>query len=778
MKSKVFTYSILSGFALLCLYSCGIKKFIPEGERLYTGASLSMQLDSSVQTDVKGLKEVETELFNLIQPNPNTTFLRMKPALYFHYKAQKEKPGFIYRFLNKSFGEEPVYFSDVNTERIEELILNRLDNNGFFYSRINSKEQVQEKFASVSYDATLLEPYLLEAYQLETDSLPIYNEIEELIKDTPLAKGDRFDLDLLNLERERLDNGLKQRGYYNIRPDFLIFEADTNQYKTKKFDLFLRLKKEVPKRASIPYTIDSITVYPNFSIENDTLPVTAGNTTKIKGIDFVQKELYFKPKLLESYLLFNEGDLYDASTSKLTSNRLSALGSYKYVNIQYTELDTTLTNGDAGSLAASIYLAPLTKRSLRAEVQAVTKSNGFTGPGIALTYSNRNLFNGGETLSISASFSYESQLGSGENSSLSSIAGGLKTDLIIPKLVPFSPSKFNYNVPKTKISLGIDFLQRSQLFTLSSINTSFGYTWKENKYVYHQLDPISINYSRLFNVTDEFKQILDDNPFLSRSFDQRFIAGLIYGFTYDEVSDLDKELPIFFSTSLDLAGNTLSLFSGGSGSIFGSEYAQYAKADADFRFYMRWGKEQTLISRVYAGWGVPYGNSQTLPFVKQFFSGGPYSVRAFNIRSLGPGSFDAETGETNTDYFDRSGNLKLEANLEYRFPLFSYLKGAFFVDAGNVWLTGDYSELENEQGNSNFSSTLFTDGKFESDWLKEVAAGVGFGLRVDVQNFVIRFDLASPLRVPYLPENDRWNMPFFGNVENNFTLNFAIGYPF
>jgi outer membrane protein assembly factor BamA len=193
---------------------------------------------------------------------------------------------------------------------------------------------------------------------------------------------------------------------------------------------------------------------------------------------------------------------------------------------------------------------------------------------------------------------------------------------------------------------------------------------------------------------------------------------------------------------------------------------------------MRWGKEQSLISRIYAGWGVAYGNSQTLPFVKQFFSGGPYSLRAFNIRSLGPGSFNAQDEETTTNFFDRSGNLKLEANLEYRFPLFSYLKGAFFLDAGNVWLTGDYSALEDEQENSSFSNTLFSDGKFESDWLKEVAAGVGFGLRVDVQNFVIRLDLASPLRVPYLPENERWNVPFFGNIDNNMTLNFAIGYPF
>lgn len=761
---------------LLLIFSCSIKKYIPEGEQLYTGSTLEMELDSLVE--VKDFKKVERQLLNLITPNPNTSFLGMRPALYFHYKAQKEKPGFINKFFNKSFGEEPVYFSEINTERIEELMLNRLDNNGFFYSKAGSESKVGDKFASVAYTAQLPEPYRMENYRLESDSLPIYGEIQELMNETALTKGNRFNLDQLNTERERLNNRLKNSGYYNSQAGFLIFEADTNQYKNRRFDLFLRLKKEVPKRAAIPYTVDSITVYPNYTIENDTLIANSKNTATIAGIDFLQDELYFKPKLLESYLLFKEGDLYNANTSKITSNRLSALGSYKYVNIQYTELDTTTTDGDNGSLAAAIYLAPLTKRSLRAELQAVTKSNGFTGPGVTVTYSNRNVSKGGETISVSGSFSYESQISSGDNASLSSIAGGLKTDLIIPRSIPFSPRNFNYAVPKTKISLGVDFLQRSQLFTLSSLNTSFGYTWKENKFVYHQLDPISINYSKLSNVTDDFQQILDDNPFLRRSFEQRFIAGLLYGFTYDEVSDLDKELPIYFSTNIDLAGNTLSLFSGNSSTIFGSEYAQYAKADADLRLYMRWGKEQTLISRVYAGWGVPYGNSQTLPFVKQFFSGGPYSVRAFNIRSLGPGSFNTENAETTTDFFDSSGNLKLEANVEYRFPIFSYLKGAFFVDAGNVWLTGDYSDLEAEQSTSILSEDLFTNGKFESDWLKEVAAGFGFGLRVDVQNFVIRLDLASPFRIPYLPEDERWNVPFFGNVDNNLTLNFAIGYPF
>jgi outer membrane protein assembly factor BamA len=227
-----------------------------------------------------------------------------------------------------------------------------------------------------------------------------------------------------------------------------------------------------------------------------------------------------------------------------------------------------------------------------------------------------------------------------------------------------------------------------------------------------------------------------------------------------------------------LAGNLLNLLSGGRETVFGLEYAQYARADLDFRYYLKWGHEQSLVSRIYAGWGIPYGNSSTLPFVKQFFSGGPYSVRAFQIRSLGPGSFGSDQSGPES-FFDQSGNLRLEANLEYRFPIWSYVKGAFFADAGNVWLTGETGVTEDDTPeNREFNEELFARGKFGSDWLKELGVGIGFGLRVDIQSFVLRFDLASPLQIPYLPEGERIRIPFFDGGSNNLVFNFAIGYPF
>jgi len=767
-KKSTYLYVLL---LMLLLQACSVQHFVPENEILYEGARIKIKKNDSVGN----ITEARTALLSTLKPEPNSTFLGMRLPLYYYYKAQKNRRGFVTKWLNKKFGEEPVYLSNVNTQRVEDLMRNRLENKGFFYSTVEHQIDSNKQFASIKYITKLPQPYRLQTYTVESDSSQAYRAIKKTLKETSISKDNRFDLSLLKFERERIDNELKQIGYYNFNPDFLIFEADTNQYKNKRFDLFLRFKKETPAKAKVPYTINKITVFPNYKVTNDT---TEQLRTDYKEIQFVQDDNFFKPERLAPYILFKKGQLYDAVASKLTSNRLSAIGSYKYANIQFMEADAVLQTDSINPLNVNIYLSPLKKRALRAELQAITKSNGFTGPGISLTYSNRNLFNGGETLNISGSLSYEAQLNGGSNSGLNSINGGLKTELIIPRLIPFSPSRFRYSVPKTKIGIGIDFLNRSKLYTLTSVNTTFGYTWNANRFVYHEFNPISVSYTNLTNTTEEFDAILEQNPFLRNSFEQQFIAGLNYNFTYNELVDTGKNQPIFFSTNLDIAGNTLSLLSNRGNQVFGLEYAQYAKLDADFRHYLKWGKEQTLVSRLYAGWGLPYGNSITLPFTKQFFSGGPYSVRAFPIRALGPGSFRS-SGEDSSSFFDQSGNLKLEANLEYRFPIWSYLKGAFFADAGNVWLTYDIElPVDEPEANREFNEELVSQGTFGSDWVGQLGVGVGFGLRVDIQSFVIRLDLASPWRVPYLPEDERSRIPFFDGGDENLMFNFAIGYPF
>lgn len=741
----------------LLFQACNIKKFIPEGELLYTGAEITLESD----TIIKNKSSLKAELESVLSPEPNSSFLGMQPGLYFYYKAQREKPGFINKFLNKKIGEEPVYASDVEPVRTEGLIKNRLQNRGFFYSSIVSttSKNEEKKEMQVAYAVEVPTPYLLEKYKLDSDSLQIYKEISTSLKNSPIEKGMRFDLSAMKLERERIDKELKARGYYNFNSGFLIFEADTNQYAQKKFDLFLRLKKDVPTQSIIPYKINSVNVYPKYEVGTD----SSTAKTRYAEKNFFQKELFFKPKHLDPYLLIEEGQLYDPETSRNTARRLGNIGAYKFVNINYREIDS-LSTDSLGVLETNIYLSPLNKRSLRAEVRAVTKSNGFTGPSLALGYINRNLFKGGEVLNITGDFGYEFQVGGGTQAGLNSIQIGLEGDLIFPRMlfpIKFDKNYFSYSIPKTKASLGFDYLNRSQFFRLGSVSARFGYIWNANRYVTHEFNPVSVNYVNLGKTSEEFEKILEDNPFLQNSFNQEFIAGLTYSFTYNGHIDENKRHQFFLNSTLDIAGNLVDAISGHSEedpqTFLGLKYAQYAKADIDFRYHLKTGRDSKIASRLFAGYGLPYGNSDVLPFTKQYFAGGPYSVRAFNTRSLGPGTY-TPPGEDGA-FFDQAGNIRLEANLEYRFPLFPYLYGAVFADAGNVWYTDKNSTLKG--------------GEFSKDFMNELGIGTGFGLRVDIQSFVIRVDLAAPLHDPSLKEGERWEFDYANPV-----LNFAIGYPF
>ncbi|MCM8570139.1 outer membrane protein assembly factor [Gramella jeungdoensis] len=753
------------------IQACSVKKFIPDDEFLYTGARIKIESD----TTIKEKPELKAELESVLRPEPNAKILGMRPGLYFHYKAQKEKPGFINKFLNKKMGEEPVYLSDVDISNTEDLLLNRLENRGFFYSRVSSDTEKNEKSktASASYELKVPDPYTMQSYQLDSDSLIVYRNIQENFDKTLLEQGMRFDLPRLKAERERIDLHLKKDGYYNFNPGFLIFEADTNQYDKKRFDLFLRLKKDVPPKSVIPYQVSNVNVYANYNVDEDSL---TKNYERYEDKNYFQEELFFKPKRLDPYILIETGDYYDPEKSRNTSRRLGSIGAYKFVNIQYEEIDTLATDS-LGLLEANIYLSPLKKRAIRAELQALTKSNNFAGPHLGITFSNRNLFKGGESFHISGNVGYEFQAGTNGEAGRNSIQLALTNDLIIPRMIfpiDINEDFFEYSIPKTKISLGGDYLKRSQLFSLTSLSARFGYYWNANRYVSHELNPINFNYVKLGNTTQEFRDVLIENPFLQRSFDQEFIAGLTYSFIYNGLVDLGKKHVFYLNTNLDIAGNTFGLIGkeaeSGKKEVFGLEYAQYAKVDADFRYHFRLGDSQVIATRLFAGYGIPYGNSDVMPFSKQYFSGGPYSVRAFRTRSLGPGDYTPpEDGDVG--YRDQYGNIRLEANAEYRFPIITYLNGAFFIDAGNVWTSKVNPDLQPE--GSEEQNQPANIGQFSGNFINEFGIGGGVGLRIDIQNFVIRFDLAAPMHDPSLPAGQRWDFDITNPV-----FNFAIGYPF
>ncbi|AZQ45227.1 hypothetical protein EJ995_10285 [Nonlabens ponticola] len=746
--------------AAMFFTSCNVQKYIPEDELLLDAYKIEVNVDSAAT--VKDVKALKAELQKVLNPEPNSKILGLQPGLYYHYKVKKDSAGFISRFLERKIGEEPVYLSQVEEEGTRDILRNRLENRGFFFSGITSgvDRDTAAQRATVKYNIQLPQPYTMKTYTVDRDSIPFYDVLEAQVKESPIKVGSRFDLSAMKLERERIDQNLKNKGYYNFNSGFLIFQADTNQYDNRKFDLFLKLKKDVPSKSVKPYKVSKVNIYPHHIVGADSV---AHDTTRYNDKNFIQDIEFFKPKRLDPFIVIEEGDLYSPKKSKGTSRRLGTIGAYKFVNIEYNEIKEE-ANDSLNFLEANIFLSPLSKRSIRAELQGVTKSNDFAGPNLGVTFSNRNLFKGGEVLNINATAAYEVQIASGDQAGLTSTEFALGADLIFPRLLfpyKFDKDFFDYSVPKTKIGVEVDLLTRSQLYSLLTFTTNFGYIWQANKYVTHELDPISINYVNLLNESEEFMQIRMDNPFLDNSFEQQLIAGSIYSFTYNGLIRTDRRSMFYVNTILDVAGNSLSLVAPendeGNGAIFGQEFAQYVKADVDFRYHYLLSEDSRIATRFFAGLGKPYGNSDVMPFSKQYFSGGAYSVRAFRTRSLGPGTYDPPQDD-NRSFFDQSGNLRLEANVEYRFPIFNYIKGAVFADAGNVW---------NTTGNG------VEGGEFTSNFINELGIGAGAGVRVDIQGFVIRFDLAAPLHDPSEPEGERWVNDFTSPV-----FNFAIGYPF
>jgi outer membrane protein assembly factor BamA len=360
---------------------------------------------------------------------------------------------------------------------------------------------------------------------------------------------------------------------------------------------------------------------------------------------------------------------------------------------------------------------------------------------------------------------------------------GTSGELDLPKfLVPFKLNNVSsLFVPKTRIVLGFNLLDRLQYYQLFSVDASFGYIWKESLNKEHNFNPLSITFAHLANATQKFNDLLSANPLLKKSFEQQFIIGQNYSFTYNDQLEKYHKNHVYFKGSIDLSGNLLQLFQSlfykqkatpdTPYEIFGTAYSEYYKFDIDLRYYYNTiDQRSSLASRFIAGIGVAYGNSATLPYVKQFYIGGSNSVRAFGARALGPGSYRIPDSLAAKSFFDQAGDIKLEANTEYRFPIISILKGALFIDAGNIWLLQE----DPDRPGGTFSSKTFLD---------EIAVGTGFGLRLDLSFFVLRFDVAFPLRVPYLPQGERWVIQKINFIDpswrtHNLAFNIAIGYPY
>lgn len=789
---------MLGMLVFVLLQGCTSTKFLKDGESFYAGAEIKLNPQGSIGRK----KQIVNDLQEFITPKPNPTILGMRPEVWFYYKAgTPTKPKGFRNFVKNKLGKPPVLLTDATPAKTAVALEGQLYNNGYFGSEVTHEVITKHKKSTVVYTVELHPPFLLRKineFVYDSASNP---KLAQDIKDGSLLRPEqRYRLERLQGEQARLEKVFQNQGFYYFDDRYLLFEADSTVGK-RGIDLDLKFEKDMPEKAIRSYRVNNINVFPNYSLDNDSMRTTA-DTIRVDGFTYIDNQHNFFPHIITDVINLKPDSVYTRKNYDYTLNHLMGLKTFKFVNIKFTEDET-----DSAALNANIYLTPLLKKSVRTQLQGISKSNNFVGPGLEFTFSNRNMFKGAELFQLKLNTAYEVQISRQQAGALNAFELGAEASLAVPrvitpiKVIRYTSAKY---LPQTKLKAGYTVQQRLQYFKITTFNTGVGYTWRETTLKTHELYPIDISFVKKGKTSPAFDSLLNSNPSLDNSFQDQFILGSHYSFIINtQLNDgieekFDKneirKSNFYFNGTIDLSGNALyAIQSLGPKKdepfeLFGAPYSQFVKGDIDFRYYYQFNRSHKLATRFIAGLGYALGNSPTMPYVKQFSSGGSNSIRAFPARSVGPGSYNVRTDPTVTTYFiDQRADIKLESSAEYRFDIYKSIKGALFVDAGNIWLRkndnvpipDDLTEEELEMYLKNQAAKTFNGNTF----MDQIAVGTGAGLSFDFSFFVLRFDLGLPLRKPYLESGERWVIDDidFGSREwrkQNLILNIAIGYPF
>ena len=534
MKNKLNIYCkyfLVSGMTATII-SCSNTKFLKDGQLLYTGAEVKIESDSLTKKEKTALKSALEE--NLT-PKPNSSFLGLRPKLYAYNvtKEPKKEKGLRY-WLKYKFGEEPVLLGDVDREFNKDIIVNYSENKGYFNARAKYDTVSKNKKAQVIYTLNPSGRYLISNVKFPADSSLVNNEIQILKDKTLLKDGNPFDLDVIKAERQRIDDGLKDKGFYYFNPDNIIVQADSTVSKDHKVEMIVKLKDNTPKLATEQFTIDKVVVFPNYNLRDAkrglyNIPMSEDS---LKGYEYndiyvVDPKKKFKPRMFDRALYFEKGDLYNRKDHNLSLNRLISLGVFKFVKNEFVVSDSLNHKFDAYYI-----LTPRELQSLRLEALGRTNSANYAGSELNLNWTQRNFFRGAEQFKASVYGAFDVQIG-GPAEAEKILREGANAQLSIPRIV--APFRFNSSsafVPRTNIKLGYEFQNRTTLYSLNTFNATFGYQWKENVRKEHELNVIDISLIRPADVTPKFVDLALNNPYLQRVTTEQLIFGPTYSYTY------------------------------------------------------------------------------------------------------------------------------------------------------------------------------------------------------------------------------------------------------
>lgn len=761
---------ILVAVGLLSAAACSTVRRIPEGEVLYTGVKkLRIQPDSGVVLSTAA-EEAARQPLSVAPNNPlYSPWLRTPLPIglwAWNYCYTPREKGFKYWFF-KRLAKEPVLLSKVQPGLRTQVAEQALANFGYFGSSVSDSLRYRKhgRKAKVDYTLRIAEPWFYGEIAYPTVNPGMNPLIDSLRATSLLRTGAQYNLDTLTAERQRITGLLRNRGYYYFRPEYLEFLADTT-LRPQHVDLRLTLKPNLPAMALKPYRVGDVTV----RLRN--LRPGPRDTLRLRNATVIaQRPMKIRPRVLQRALTLRPGQLFTVDAQNRTQNELNQLGIFRSVNLSVTPLDS-LRGGDTLDVAIDAQFDyPL---EVALETDATSKSNSFIGPGVTLKVSNNNLFRGGEVLDVKLTGSYEWQTGNknsgGQTSRMNSYELGLTSNLNLPRLLLPEGWVSRLRYPgSTAFQLGVELMNRPRFFHLIAFSGSAGYNFRTSPYSHHGLTVFKLTYNRLLHTTASFDQTMEENPSIAMSFRNQFVPSISYTYTFDKTYGATGNRRFYWQNSLTAAGNLLSGILRAFGErqpqeLFGNRFSQFAKEISEVKFYHRIGRRNNwLATRFLVGVGYAYGNSEVMPYSEQFYIGGANSIRAFTVRSIGPGSYRPPADDSD-GYLDQTGDFKLEANIEYRFGIMGRLNGAVFLDAGNVWL------LKNDPNRPGA----------ELKWkglLDEIALGTGFGLRYDISYLVIRADLGIGLHTPY-PNPDKKGYYNISSFRDGLGFHLAIGYPF
>lgn len=767
---KTFHFFIIILYLVL-LASCSATKYVPNGSYLLD--------EVRIYSDNKEVKA--SNLSPYVRQKPNSKwFSLIKTQLYVYDLSGRDTTSWINKMLRR-VGDAPVIYSPEDTKRACEELAKAVQNMGYMGAKVTPELQVKKKKAKVFYHITTGNAYRVRslAYDIEDNAIKQYLKADSA--SSYLKVGMLFDVTALDNERQRITTNLLNNGYYKFNKDYISYTADTING-SYQIDLTLHLEQYRQHSADTPqnhhqYKIGKVSFITDYNIMQTSVlsDININDSIHYNGFPIYYKDkLYLRPKVLTQNLQITPGDFYREQDVQRTYSNFGRLSALKYTNIRFFEAQPA----DSNTVNAYVMLTGNKHRSVSYEMEG-TNSAGDLGAAASVSFQNRNIFKGSETFMIKLRGAYEAISGlQTEYNHENYKELGAETSISFPRFMfPFLSSDFKQKIrATTEFGLQYNYQMRPE-FSRIVASANWSYKWGINRRSQHRIDLLDINYLYMPSISDSFKiRYLEnkENYILKYNYEDRLIVRTGYSFTFNSsgralVNNTITGNAYFIRLNLESAGNLLYVLAKmnhmkkndeGEYTLLNIPFAQYVKGDFDYGRNIMIDNRNAVAFHIAGGIAIPYGNADVVPFEKRYFSGGANSVRGWSVRGLGPGSF---AGDGN--FLNQSGDIKLDASIEYRTRLFWKFRGAAFVDAGNIWTLRDYQDQPG--------------GKFEFDkFYKQIAVAYGVGLRLDLDFFILRFDGGMKALNPVYESGAKRYPVFHPNFKRDFAFHFAVGYPF